>query len=80
MYEICMCIFGHEMVTHKILGNFCVAYIKKTRKCFVKSYFEALKIVFFTRSTKNVILSRNFVRGHRMSGRASWQFLLNYTL
>jgi hypothetical protein len=54
------------MFTHKFLrwkDIFC-DMCKKTKNGHISSNVGALKLVFFTKATKNVLFSRNFMREH----------------
>jgi hypothetical protein len=48
------CTFEHSMFTHKSLSKKDIlrGLRKKDKKCHVKSYFESLKIFFFTQPIK----------------------------
>jgi hypothetical protein len=44
---------------------FYVACIKKTKNVHVNNNVGALKFIFFTEATKNVLFSRNFINEHK---------------
>jgi hypothetical protein len=46
---------------------FFVTYIKNTENVHVNNNVGALKFVFFTEATKNILFSRNFMNEHKMS-------------
>ena len=57
-----------------------VARMKKIKKCLVNSYNQALKIVEFTKATKNVHFHQNLVHAHIMSGFTHGNFFELFSL